>query len=137
MVVFGLTVWSAPASAQPAAAPRAAASAPVSLPDSLPLRRGEAAASSDGPWVAVLALGLLLLAAGVVAARRGGMAGMRGWKGFAASPSGMKRLSSQPLTAHASLHAVRWNGEELLLGCTPQQVTVLARRPASADEQAS
>jgi flagellar biogenesis protein FliO len=39
------------------------------------------------------------------------------------------RLSSHALTAQASLHAVRWRDEELLLGCTPNGVTVLARRP--------
>lgn len=38
------------------------------------------------------------------------------------------RLSSHPLTAQASVHAVRWRDEELLLGCTPHGVTVLARR---------
>jgi len=38
------------------------------------------------------------------------------------------RLSSHSLTAQASVHAVRWRDEELLLGCTPTGVTVLARR---------
>ena len=41
------------------------------------------------------------------------------------------RLSSQALTPHASVHAVRWKGEELLIGCTAQHVTLLSRRPAS------
>lgn len=40
------------------------------------------------------------------------------------------RLSSQALTPQASVHAVQWNGEEFLLGCTGQQVTLLARRSA-------
>jgi flagellar biogenesis protein FliO len=48
------------------------------------------------------------------------------------------RLSSQALTPQASVHAVQWNGEEFLLGCTAQQVTLLSRRsaPGSAGEPA-
>jgi flagellar biogenesis protein FliO len=42
------------------------------------------------------------------------------------------RLASQALTPHASVHAVAWNGEEYLVGCTPQQVTLLARRRLDA-----
>lgn len=47
------------------------------------------------------------------------------------------RLSSQPLTPQASVHVVRWDGEELLLGCTAQQVSLLARRTVtgSAEQQ--
>lgn len=41
------------------------------------------------------------------------------------------RLHSQSLTPQASVHVVQWNGEDLLLGCTAQQVTLLARRPAA------
>lgn len=47
----------------------------------------------------------------------------------AAAPQ-LVRLSSHALTAQASVHAVRWRDQELLLGCTPGGVTVLARRPA-------
>jgi flagellar biogenesis protein FliO len=43
---------------------------------------------------------------------------------------GILRLCSQALTPQASVHAVQWNGEEFLLGCTGQQVTLLARRSA-------
>lgn len=38
------------------------------------------------------------------------------------------RLSSQALTPQASVHAVAWNGEEYLVGCTSQQVILLARK---------
>ena len=46
------------------------------------------------------------------------------------------RLSSHSLTAQASVHAVRWRDEELLLGCTPAGVTVLARRACVQEPQA-
>ncbi|HEX7888048.1 MAG TPA: flagellar biosynthetic protein FliO [Ramlibacter sp.] len=46
------------------------------------------------------------------------------------------RLSSQALTPHASVHAVRWNGEEYLLACTSQEITLVSRRPTSATEDA-
>ena len=38
----------------------------------------------------------------------------------------LEHLSSLPLTAHASLTLVRFNEQTLLLGVTPQGVTVLA-----------
>lgn len=77
-------------------------------------------------------LGLLAVAAGVlVLRRRGAGALLSGWSGV--RPDGMQvgKLASLPLTPQASVHAVRWNGEELLLGCTSHQVSVLARRPAT------
>jgi hypothetical protein len=43
------------------------------------------------------------------------------------SAAGLQRVHSQALTQHASVHAVRWNGEEFLLACTSQQVTLIAR----------
>ena len=45
--------------------------------------------------------------------------------------------SSQALTPHASVHAVQWKGEEFLLACTPQQVTLVARRPLDVGEEGS
>lgn len=50
------------------------------------------------------------------------------------SEGALVRLSSQALTPHASVHAVRWKGEELLIGCTAQHVTLLSRRPAAPVE---
>jgi flagellar biogenesis protein FliO len=46
----------------------------------------------------------------------------------------VQRLSSQALTPQASVHTVRWQGEDLLLGCTAQQVTLLARRPTGPSD---
>lgn len=103
----------------------AAASAPLA---SLPLRREPASASAGSSWlVASGALAVLALGGTVMVGRR------RGWPWLQPAARARRdtaplRTASQALTAQASIHAVRWHGEELLLGCTPQQVTVLARR---------
>ena len=49
-----------------------------------------------------------------------------------APPSGSlpKLIGRTSLAPHATLHTVEWNGEELLLGCTAQSVTLVARRVA-------
>jgi hypothetical protein len=40
-------------------------------------------------------------------------------------------LSGISLAQHPSLNVVEWNGEELLLGCTPHGISVLARRDST------
>ncbi len=47
------------------------------------------------------------------------------------------RLGSVALTPQASVHVVKWHGEEYLLACTPQQVTVLSQRKAAGEGEAS
>jgi hypothetical protein len=120
----GATEHSTPA--QPAAS---AGSASV-LPSNLPLRRDLAVGPEHAGWTPSFALLAFVGAAG---------AGMFWWKtararrtfGRARSePAAVLRLSSQALTPHASVHAVRWNGEEFLVGCTAQAVTLLSRRTA-------
>lgn len=102
------------------------------LPARLPLRRDAPASAAAPSWLAATgALALLALGGTVVVGRR------RRWTWFKVGPARrseheLVRVSSQALTAQASLHAVRWNDEELLLACTPQQVTLLARRPVAA-----
>jgi flagellar biogenesis protein FliO len=46
------------------------------------------------------------------------------------------RAASIALTPHASVHVVHWQGEEFLLGCTAQQITVLSQRSAGERESA-
>lgn len=103
-----------------------------SLPGSLPLRRDPEGGAAGGIWTpSLLLLGLAVAAGGYAWWRRGAaQASSPGRRADAA----VTRLSSQPLTPHASVHAVQWNGEEFLLACTAQQVTVLARRPADRGE---
>lgn len=112
--------------AQPAAS---AASVGV-LPSNLPLRRDLAVGSERTGWTPSFALIAFVGAAG---------AGMFWWKttrarrafgGPRSDTTAVLRLSSQALTPHASVHAVRWNGEEYLVACTSQSVTLLSRRNA-------
>jgi hypothetical protein len=103
-----------------------------SLPGSLPLRRDAEAGASGGMWMpSLLLLGLALAAGGYAWWRRGAAHAPSAAR---RADAAVTRLSSQPLTPHASVHAVQWNGEEFLLACTAQQVTVLARRPVDGGE---
>jgi hypothetical protein len=115
--------------------PAAAASSPTSFPQ-LPLKRDSnsnlSAVESFG-WTA------LLLAAAAAAAfalvRRKAWAGKDGrpsWLRPAAKPGTPNLVSRTMLTQHASLQVIEWNGEELLLGCTPHTVSLLVRRPSDS-----
>lgn len=113
--------------------PAAAPVAPAALPASLPLRR-DAAAGSDAPgWLPSAAL---LALTGIVAIGLVRRRSMNGATGLSGSIRGapLVRLASVGLTPQASVHVVRWNGEELVLGCTAQQVTLLSRRTPQAQE---
>ena len=106
----------------------AAADAPA-LPRSLPVHR-EGAPDSGLGWSSPRSLLALLGAGGAwVAWRR-----TRSRTARQVTPQ-IVRLSSQALTPQASVHAVQWNGEELLIACTAQQVSLLARRPVAADQE--
>jgi hypothetical protein len=109
----------------------AAVAGAETLPGTLPLRREAQPGVDGGSWMpSVLLLGVAVAAGGYAMWRRGaGAQAQAARRGTAA----VTRLSSQALTQHASVHAVQWNGEEFLLACTPQQVTLLARRPLDAD----
>lgn len=100
------------------------------LPATLPLRSEPPTGADTWPT----ALGWLGIA--------GAAGGLWWWLGVGtrslrrrnvANGEGVVRLSSQALTPHASVHAVRWNGEEYLLACTSQEVTLVARRPATTE----
>jgi hypothetical protein len=101
------------------------------LPGNLPLRRDPPPALEGGGWMpSLLLLGVAAAAGGYGWWRRGSGRQAAARRGEAA----VTRLASQALTPHASVHAVQWQGEEFLLACTPQQVTLLARRPIAAGE---
>lgn len=102
-----------------------------------PLSRLPLQHDPDPGWTGVGALQLVL--AGIVLAvwvgwlmwRRGGMRRI-----FSpAQQGGLKVVQSTALTARASLHVVRWDGREWLLGCTEHGIAPLAERaPASVVE---
>uniref|UniRef100_UPI001819E316 flagellar biosynthetic protein FliO n=1 Tax=Ramlibacter sp. TaxID=1917967 RepID=UPI001819E316 len=52
------------------------------------------------------------------------------------APGVLQLLASKPLAPQCSVHVVRWAGRELLVGCTPQAVTLLDTREAAAPETA-
>ena len=106
------------------------------LPGSLPVRRDSEPGFDGGLWIPpLLLLGLGLAAGGYAWWRRG--AGAQPRSGARRVDAAVTRLSSQALTPHASVHAVQWNGEEFLLACTAQQVTLLARRALPSGEEGS
>jgi hypothetical protein len=104
------------------------------LPGQLPLRKDPEPVDA-GTWLPALVLLALLVAAGGLAVwHRGGAALAAAMKRTLRSEHrpGPARVSSVALTPQASIHVVHWQGEELLLGCTAQQVTLLARKPGAA-----
>lgn len=103
------------------------------LSGALPLRQ-EAGAVDAGGWMpALVLLALLAVAGGLAVWHRGGGALSAALRRTTRAPHPVPaRLASVALTPQASVHVVRWQGEELLLGCTSQQVTVLARKPGAA-----
>lgn len=109
-----------------------AVNAGVRLSPALPVRREVAVGSEPRAWSATF--GLLSVA--------GAVGGLWVWRRRLLRGTGLRiarrqeadvvRISSQALTQQASVHAVQWQGQEFLLGCTAQQVTLLSRRPVGA-----
>lgn len=124
---------SAQGTASTVAAGDAPGASPGKLPISLPVRRDSGDSQGGMGWSPLVGLGSLAVGAGGwwVWARQAGRRRIRNLSGQAAA---IVRLSSQALTPHASVHTVRWNGEEYLLGCTSQEVTLLSRRQATPTE---
>ncbi len=114
----------------------AAASSAPAIPHSVPLKRELQGGSPGGNWsIPALLLGLTGVAgAALLVVRRGGA---RLWAGASAvgrQPGAIATLGRQVLTPQVTVHALRWHGEDLLLSCTAQEVTVIARRPAADAE---
>jgi hypothetical protein len=114
----------------------APAAVAVSLPASMPLRRDPDLPGVPAGWASSLAL-LALGGAGGACwwwRRKGRADGDHRTRVRAAQ---VVRLASQSLTQQASVHAIEWQGEELLVACTGQQVTVLSRRSSPQAEHSS
>lgn len=114
----------------------------VRIPSEIPVRRGHEPGEAGGRPLGLLVAAGILVVAGTVWARvrrrnsgpgteaRAGTAGWTWWRWLrTARSSGDARLvQSFRLTPRASVHVVRWDGKELLLGCADQAVTVLGER---------
>ena len=121
---------------QPSQASEQAGPAPSGLPVSLPLRRDPPDLAPSFAWAPLAALLAAAGVAGIWLARQRWKAGAK-TRVDAAREEALTRLSSQALTSQASLHVVRWNGEELLVACTSQQVMLLSRRTLHLPESHS
>jgi hypothetical protein len=112
--------------------PQASAAAAGKLPANLPVRRDAGSSVPESAWdsaIALLSIGAA--AGGLWLWRRRSPAG-GGHRKAATGHFPVVRLSSQALTPQASVHVVQWKGEEYLLGCAGQQVTLLDRKAADA-----
>ena len=124
--LLGALLLSTVCGALGAQAPAASAG---SLGASLPVRRDGDTAADAGTLAPALAL-IVLAGAG------GAWVWWRSPRRLARGPTRggqIVRLSSQPLTTQVSVHALQWRGEELLVACSAQEVTVLSRRSAAAE----
>lgn len=108
---------------------------PASLPASMPLRRDEVALVAQPGWLPALALLVVAGAGGAWWWRRKGRDGAV--HRTRARAVQVVTLASRSLTPQASVHAIEWKGEELLVACTAQNVTVLSRRPVPQAERQS
>lgn len=130
---YAALLASAPCTASTVATGDAPLASQGKLPTSLPVRRYGGDSQGGIGWSPLVGLGVLAVGAGGwwAWARQTGRRRLRHHPGQGAA---IVRLSSQGLTPHASVHAVRWNGEEYLLGCTSQGVTLLSRRAVTSTE---
>lgn len=99
----------------------------------LPLRRD--AEPMDLGWRMLIGLGVLAVAGAfvVVRAKKGGPLGRRGglltagWGGKTSQT--IEIVEKQSLSAACNLYVVRWDSEEILLACNPNEIAVVSRRP--------
>jgi hypothetical protein len=131
LAVAALLLGAAVAAEQAPPAQGAAAIA-GKLPANLPVRRDSASTIPASAWDSAIALLSIGGAAGGLWLWRRRSAPAGGLRKTAVGHFPVVRLSSQALTPQASVHVVQWKGEEYLLGCAGQQLTLLARKAADA-----
>jgi hypothetical protein len=108
----------------------------ASIAAAVPLRRDTEGYSDASLWMPMLVMLALCAVAGGYVVWHKGVGALLGRRtdGRRTRRESLARLSSQPLTPQASVHVLHWQGEELLVACTPQQVTLLARKAAAPSE---
>lgn len=121
-----LATGSACAAANVAPAVGAGVASHTAIPATIPLRREASRDGTPGGWGTAVAFVAITACAGAwVLWRRRERSGARPER---PSSGGVVRLSSHALTQQASVHAVQWRGEEFLIACNSQQVTLIARK---------
>ena len=119
---------------------------PSGIAPSLPLRRDSDVALEAHGFGAfrALALVLMLIALSAWLLRRKWLGRRSGapskapdwlkWLDAPAKAGGLRVVESRRLTPRASLHVLHWGGEEWLVGCTEQGMTVLGKRDLPSGE---
>ncbi len=117
----------------------------MALPESIPLRREPEGSGAPVPAAELAWMGLFifLIALSVVAWRRhrarngtprapAARGALGRWMVRVQQRSGrdVELVSSTRLTPQHSLHEVQWQGRRLLVGCSPQSISVLSESPA-------
>jgi hypothetical protein len=122
-----------PAIAQWTSPPPSVAQASSSPLANLPLQRDGTGVGSSG-----LPMVLQLTLAGVLIAALAGIYRVRQRRSVSSGMTpGLRTLQNVRIGHGATLHVVQWDGEELLVACTPQSAVLLSRRKATQgrDEQ--
>jgi hypothetical protein len=112
----------------------------VRIPSDIPVRRGpnaEVGAASSVRAVVVISVLAIAVLVAVQLGRRGAgrsssrVSGWRRWLSAGGPPDGLRIVHSARLSGRASVHVVRWDGREWLLGCGDHSVTLIGLRGAA------
>ena len=126
---------------RPAMGAAAAGAAPAQEPyQQLPLRRdSDGSGASAWMWLALLAGAGIVLVLVAAKSRRSGHAwpppALARWAARHPRPARIQVIERRGLHAGCTLYLVRWDDEEVLLGCTSQTVSLIGRRAASQGQQ--
>lgn len=149
VLVCAVCAWPGVAVSAEAVPPQAvvqevrAASAPIPL--ALPVRREDSSVWQTGGVGVFGAFATVMLVLGLVAwwlwrSRLSQIAGNAGepvaggrWRRLMAARATpqLRVVESARLTPRSSVHVVQWNGQEWLVGCTEQGITVIGQSPGS------
>jgi flagellar biogenesis protein FliO len=121
------------ASASAAQSATASPASPMQLSANIPVIRDNGKGKTDdvSPAWLITVLALLLAFAYVIIKFKSGAFNLRGQLSGLDKKSGNSELKIKKqimLTAKTSIHLLSWNGDELLIACSDNQVTVLDKK---------
>jgi hypothetical protein len=108
----------------------------VTAAEVIPFRRDDAPTSGGAGFIGASIVLVGLGAFAFWALRRkqqkqGGGIGRFPWLSKVDATQSPRSVGRTVLSPQVALHVVEWRGEELLLACTSQSISVVARHPAS------